>query len=356
MVELSIRMKKYQTGERSVIYISEDAILLAHGSGGRMSQEIVREVFQKAWNNPHLEQMLDGAVLELPPGKTVLTTDSYVITPLTFPRGDIGRLSICGTVNDLVACGAVPMYLTVGFIIEEGFSIKALTSMVESMARTAAEAGVKIVTGDTKVVEKGAADGLYINTTGLGVIPAGIDYRPQRICVGDRIIVTGTIGDHGLTIMAQREGISLSTPVKSDCAPLHRVGQALQEFGPDIRCLRDPTRGGLATILNELAHQSGRGLLVREQDITVSRDVKGACDLLGLDPLYLANEGKMVIFVAPGRAEEVLYRLRKLLEAANSVVIGEAMADPPGMVLVRTELGTRRILGMLEAEHLPRIC
>ncbi len=343
--------------QRRLGVISEDIILMAHGSGGRATQEIVQKIFQRAWNNSHLDQMLDGSVLELPSwGKTAVTTDSYVITPRTFAGGDIGRLSICGTVNDLVACGAVPLYLTVGFIIEEGFSIRELTALVDSMAHTANEAGVKIVTGDTKVVEKGAADGIYINTTGLGVVPAEVDYRPQRICVGDRIIVTGTVGDHGLALMAQREGISLTTPIKSDCAPLHRIGQALQEFGPHIHCLRDPTRGGLATILNELAHQSGRGFLVREQDIPISRQVQGGCDLLGLDPLYLANEGKMVIIVESDWKKRVLRRLRELSEAADSTVIGEVLVEPPGMVLAQTDLGIRRILGMLEAEHLPRIC
>lgn len=336
--------------------MKDDRVLLAHGSGGRMSQELIERLFKEAFSNPTLNDMLDGAVLELPAGRAAVSTDSFVITPIFFPGGDIGKLSVCGTVNDLVACGARPLYLTVGMIIEEGLPIADLQAVVASMARQAAEAGVKIVTGDTKVVEKGKADLIFINTTGIGVIPEKVNYHPARIEPGDRIIVTGTVGDHGLAVLARREGLSFSTPVQSDCQALHRIGETLHGFGDRIKCLRDPTRGGLATVLNELAQQSGTGMVIREEDIPVSPAVKGACDMLGMDPLYMANEGKMVIFAAPDAADAVVNDLRQLPEAGSAAIIGEVTADNKGLVLLETELGALRILGMLEGEHLPRIC
>lgn len=336
--------------------MKEERVLMGHGSGGRMSQQLIDGVFKKAWDNPYLAQMLDGAVLELPEGRVAVTTDSFVITPLFFPGGDIGKLSICGTVNDLVACGARPQYLSVAMIIEEGFPLADLQKLVGSMAKTASDVGVKLVTGDTKVVEKGSADGIFINTTGIGVIPPGIDYRPQRLQPGDAVIITGTVGDHGLAIFAQREGLAFTSPVISDCAPLHRCGNVLAQYGESIRCMRDPTRGGLATVLNELAHQSGLGILVKEQDIPVRPAVRGACEMLGMDPLYMANEGKMVVFAASEQAADIVAELRGLPEAADAAIIGEVLQDPAGMVLLETELGARRILGMLEGEHLPRIC
>jgi len=333
-----------------------DRVLMAHGSGGLMSQELIDEVFKKTWNNPYLDPMLDGALLDLPPGRAAMSTDSFVITPLFFPGGDIGKLSICGTVNDLVACGARPLYLSTALIIEEGLPLSDLKKIAQSMAQTAQEAGVSLVTGDTKVVEKGSADRLFINTTGIGIIPPGIDYRPSRIQAGDQIIVTGFVGDHGLSILAQREGLSFATPAVSDCAPLVSIGRALEKYGDAVRCMRDPTRGGLATVLNELAQQAKLGVFIQEQKIPVSSTVQGACNMLGLDPLYMANEGKMVICVAREKALEVLADLKNLPEAQASAVIGEAMTEPAGMVLLETELGAKRILGMLEGEHLPRIC
>lgn len=333
-----------------------DRILMAHGSGGLMSQELIESVFKKNWNNPQLDPMLDGALLDLPPGRVAMSTDSFVITPIFFPGGDIGKLSICGTVNDLVACGARPLYLTTAFIIEEGLPLSDLKKLAESIAKTAQEAGVSLVTGDTKVVEKGSADGIFINTTGIGVIPAGIDYRPDRIKVGDQILVTGTVGDHGLAVLAQREGLRFSTPAHSDCAPLGKIGQVLEGFGDAVKCMRDPTRGGLATVLNELAQQSRQGMLVKEQRIPVAEMVQGACDMLGLDPLYMANEGKMVVFADRELAAEIVAALQAIPEAENTAIIGEVIADPAGMVLLETELGGQRILGMLEGEHLPRIC
>jgi hydrogenase expression/formation protein HypE len=330
--------------------------MMAHGSGGMMSQELIEDIFRTAWNNQYLNQMLDGAIIEMPAGRLAMTTDSFVITPIVFPGGNIGKLSICGTVNDLVACGARPLYLSVGMIIEEGMEIDELKLLVESMAQTAQEAGVFLVTGDTKVVEKGSADRIFINTTGIGVIPPGVDYGPHRIQAGDRIIVTGTVGDHGLAILAQREGLSFRTPAESDCAPLHQIGQRMLAYSGEVRCMRDPTRGGLATVLNELASQSGRGMMIRESKIPVSPVVQGACDMLGMDPLYMANEGKMVVVVGPDKAEEMLEQIRGVEQGVHAAIIGTVQSDPPGMVLIETELGASRILGTLEGEHLPRIC
>jgi hydrogenase expression/formation protein HypE len=321
-----------------------------------MSQQLIDEVFKKAWNNSYLDPMLDGAVFDAPTGKMAMSTDSFVITPLFFPGGDIGKLAVCGTVNDLVACGATPLYLSTAFIIEEGLLLSDLKKIAQSMAATACKVGVKLVTGDTKVVEKGSADGIFINTTGIGFIPSGIDYRPTRIEPGDKVIVTGNMGDHGLAILAQREGLSFSTPAVSDCAPLYKIGQTLQKYGDHVKCMRDPTRGGLATVLNELAGQAGPGILIKEKDIPVSPVVQGACDMLGLDPLYMANEGKMVIFTAGAQAQNILTDLKALPEAKDAAIIGEVISEPGNMVLIETELGAQRIIGMLEGEHVPRIC
>lgn len=333
-----------------------ERILMAHGSGGLMSQQLIDEVFKSAWKNEYLEAMLDGALLNLPAGRAAMSTDSFVITPIFFPGGDIGKLSICGTVNDLVACGARPLYLSVAMIIEEGLPMADLQRIAASMAQTASQAGVKLVTGDTKVVEKGSADGIFINTTGIGIIPEGIDYRPQRIQEGDHIIVTGTMGDHGLSILAQREGLRFSTPVVSDCAPLYAIGRELAPYKADVRCMRDPTRGGLATVLNEIAAQANLNIIVREKDIPVSPVVRGACDMLGMDPLYMANEGKMVIFTAPEKSAAVIKTLHDIPECREAAIIGELRAQPADMVLIETELGAERILGTLEGEHVPRIC
>ncbi|NLO20647.1 MAG: hydrogenase expression/formation protein HypE [Syntrophomonadaceae bacterium] len=336
--------------------MNTDRILMAHGSGGLMSQRLIEEVFKKAWHNPYLDPMLDGAVLELPAGKVVMSTDSFVITPIFFPGGDIGKLSVCGTVNDLVACGARPLFLSSAFIIEEGFPLLDLEKVARSMAATAQKAGVKLVTGDTKVVEKGQADGIFINTTGIGIIDNGVEYRPDRIKKGNQIIVTGFVGDHGLSILAQREGLSFDTPALSDCAALVETRRVLAPYGDKIKCMRDPTRGGLATVLNELAQQSQLGMLVEEEKIPVSSVVQGACAMLGLDPLYMANEGKMILIVAAESARQILADLHSLEEAKNAAIIGEVINEPAGMVLINTRLGAHRILGILEGEHIPRIC
>jgi len=336
--------------------MTQDRILMAHGSGGLMSQRLIDEVFKQAWQNEIMEPMLDGAILQMPAGRLAMSTDSFVITPLFFPGGDIGKLSICGTVNDLLACGATPLYLSTAFIIEEGLPIAELRLIAESMAKTAREVGVKLVTGDTKVVEKGSCDGVFINTTGIGIIPEGIDYQPPRIQPGDKVIVTGYVGDHGLAILAQREGLTFSTPVVSDCAALYQLEEMVAKYGDAIKCMRDPTRGGLATVLNEIAVQAGIGIRVKEAAIPVAPAVKGACDMLGMDPLYMANEGKMVMFVAAAAARDLLFDLHQLSPTANAAIIGQVDAGPSGLVLIETELGAERILGILEGEHVPRIC
>lgn len=334
----------------------EKIILLAHGSGGRMSDELIKEVFQTRWNNPWLSPMLDGAVLDLPSLKIAMTTDSFVITPVFFPGGDIGKLAVCGTVNDLVAVGAVPLFLAASFIIEEGMPWSELEAIAQSMAEQAAESGVYLVTGDTKVVEKGKADKVFINTTGIGHLPEGIAYHPARMEKGDKIIVTGTVGEHGLAVLAARQDLNFTSPVTSDCCSLHRVGKVAREFGLKVKCMRDPTRGGLATILNELARQAKKDLLIRENEVPVLPAVQGLCEMLGLDPLYMANEGKMVLVVEGDCAEEMVLRLRELEESKKAAVIGEVMGDGQGLVVVETPFGGKRLLPVLEGEHLPRIC
>ncbi len=336
---------------------NNDVIILGHGSGGALTNRLIKDVFQGAFENPILNELLDAAVLNINGGKLAFTTDSFVVDPIFFPGGDIGKIAVCGTVNDLAVSGAEPLYLSAGFIIEEGLLISDLKKIVESMRKAAQAAGVHIVTGDTKVVGRGSADKVFINTAGIGVIPVGRSLSPRHMQPGDVIIVSGTMGDHGLTILAQREGLSFSTPVESDCTPLNRITKAiLKAGGESVRCMRDPTRGGLATTLNELAIQSGKGILIKEERIPLRREVVGACEMLGLDPLYLANEGKVIAVVAPDAAASVLEAMRSLPEGEGSVVIGQVIAEEEGLVLLETELGATRVLGMLEGEPLPRIC
>lgn len=335
----------------------DDVILLGHGSGGTLTNRLIREVFQDAFENPILDELLDAAVLEVGGGRLAFTTDSFVVDPIFFPGGDIGKIAVCGTVNDLAVSGAEPLFLSTGFIIEEGFPIPDLRRIVRSMRDAAGIAGVRVVTGDTKVVGRGSADKVFINTAGIGVIPEGRRLSPRCMEPGDIVLVSGTVGDHGLAILAQREGLSFSTPVESDCAPLNRITAAVLEAGGDgVRCMRDPTRGGLATTLNELAMQNGRGILLQEEQIPVRREVVGACEMLGIDPLYLANEGKVIAVVAPERAGKVLDAMRSLPEGRGAVEIGKVISGEEGLVLLETELGATRILTMLEGEPLPRIC
>lgn len=340
-----------KTGEQGEI------VLLGHGSGGTLTHQLVKTVFQEAFENPILDEMLDAALLDLPHGRIAFTTDSFVVDPIFFPGGDIGKLAVCGTVNDLVVSGAKPLYISAAFIIEEGFPLADLRQIVGSMREAALAAGVRVVTGDTKVVGRGSADKIFINTTGIGIIPEGCRLSPRRIKSGDAVIVSGPLGEHGLAILARREGLSFTTPVVSDCAPLHRLAAAILAAGGEgVRCMRDPTRGGLATTLNELAAQSGKGILIQEELLPVRREVAGGCEMLGIDPLYLANEGKIVAVAAPGVAPRVLEAMRSLPEGREAVQIGRVIEEEPGLVLIETELGATRILTMLEGEPLPRIC
>ncbi len=335
----------------------QEVILLGHGSGGTLTNWLVRTVFQEALQNPILDEMLDAALLDLGPGRVAFTTDSFVVDPIFFPGGDIGKLAVCGTVNDLAVSGAAPLYLSAAFIIEEGFLLADLRRIVASMQAAANTAEVRVVTGDTKVVGRGGADKIFINTTGIGVVPPGRSLSPRHMQPGDAVLVSGPMGDHGLAILAQREGLAFTTPVVSDCTPLNRIASAVLEAGGDgVRCMRDPTRGGLATTLNELAAQGERGILVQETAIPLRREVVGACEMLGLDPLYLANEGKLIAVVAPGAADPVLAAMRSLPEGQGAVAIGKVTGSDRVLVLLETELGATRILTMLEGEPLPRIC
>ncbi|WKZ33616.1 MAG: hydrogenase expression/formation protein HypE [Thermodesulfobacteriota bacterium] len=332
-------------------------ILLAHGSGGSHSRRLVEDVFAKAFTNPLLAPLNDQAVFASPSGRLAFTTDSYVVKPIFFPGGDIGKLAVCGTINDLAVGGAEPLYLSASFIIEEGLPMDELERVVASMAKTALDAGVMIVTGDTKVVERGKGDKLFINTAGIGRISGSLDLAPSGIKPGDSVIVSGTMGDHGIAILTHREGIRMETPVESDCAPLHTLAKAVLEAAPSgVRAMRDPTRGGLATVLNEFAASSGRSISVREDDIPVKEAVRGACEILGFDPLYLANEGKLVAVVSKESTDAALDAMRSHRYGRDAAVIGTVEEGPKARVLIETSIGNRRILDMLSGEQLPRIC
>jgi hydrogenase expression/formation protein HypE len=335
-------------------------ILLAHGSGGRLSHELVAKEFLPPWHNPILDQLNDSAVFALSKDgsgpRLAFTTDSYVVKPLFFRGGDIGRLAVCGTVNDLAMVGAEPLYLSASFVIEEGLALSTMRTVVRSMRRAAAEAGVQIVTGDTKVVEGGAADGLFINTAGVGAVPPGIEIGGDRAQVGDAVILSGSVGDHGIAVLSQREGLEFEVTVESDVAPLNRLVAAMLEASPNVRVLRDPTRGGLATSLNEIADQSNVGIQMDERKIPLKDGVWAACEMLGFDPLYVANEGKLVAVVAPEDADRVLAAMRATQYGEEAAIIGEVVAEPVGKVLMKTGIGGTRIVHMLVGEMLPRIC
>jgi hydrogenase expression/formation protein HypE len=333
----------------------KDKILLAHGSGGKLAHELVEKGFVKALANPLLAKLDDSAVFDLR-GRLAFTTDSYVVSPIFFPGGDIGKLAVCGTVNDLAMSGAKPLYLSLAFIIEEGFSQSELNKVVDSVRKAADEAGVEIVTGDTKVVPRGGADRLFINTAGVGIIAEGVDISGSNARPGDRVILSGTIGDHGIAVISQREELSFATSLKSDCAPLGGLVADMLKASPNIHCLRDPTRGGLATSLNELAKQSGVSIRIEEQKIPVREEVLAACEMLGFDPLYVANEGKLVAIVSPKDADKVLKAMRKNGYGKEAAIIGEVGVEKPGRVVMKTLLGASRIVDMLTGDLLPRIC
>jgi len=331
-------------------------ITLAHGGGGKLTQQLIEKVFQPAFNNPELETRHDGAVIDFPKGKLAFTTDSYVVNPLIFPGGNIGSLAINGTVNDLAMCGARPLYLTVGFIIEEGLSMEVLWTIVRTMKIAAEEAGVKIITGDTKVVDKGKGDGIFINTSGIGIIEHDLTIHPQSVQPGDAVLLSGDIGKHGIAIMSAREGLGFQSEIKSDCAGVsHRV-QKLFDASIEIHCMRDLTRGGLATALIEIAKTSQLSVTIEEMEIPVREDVKGACEILGLDPLYVANEGQFVVFVKADQAQQALQIMQQDPLGGSAKCIGTVADSPEGTVILKTKIGTSRLLDMLSGEQLPRIC
>jgi hydrogenase expression/formation protein HypE len=329
---------------------------LTHGGGGRAMAQLIDELFQRSFDNEWLRRRNDQAAFDLPAGRLVMSTDSHVVSPLFFPGGDIGCLSVHGTINDVAMAGARPLYLAAAFILEEGYPLADLKRIVESMAAAAKEAGVAIVTGDTKVVEKGKGDGVFITTTGVGVVPAGVEISGDRARPGDRILVSGTMGDHGVAIMSLRESLSFETTIRSDTAALHGLVAAMVDAVPAIHCLRDPTRGGLATTLNELASQSGVGMVIREASVPVRPDVDAACEFLGLDPLYVANEGKLVAICASPDAERLLEAMRAHPLGGDAVIVGEVIADPHCFVQMDTRFGGRRVVDWLTGEQLPRIC
>lgn len=329
---------------------------MTHGSGGRAMAQLIDELFLRAFDNEWLRQMNDQASFSVPAGRMVMATDGHVISPLFFPGGDIGCLAVHGTINDVAMAGARPLYLAASFILEEGFPLFDLRRIVESMGRAATAAGVPIVTGDTKVVEQGKADGVFITTTGVGVVPAGVNISGDRARPGDKILLSGTIGDHGVAVMSKRENLTFETTIQSDTAALHGLVAAMLQAAPDIHCLRDPTRGGLATTLNELARQSGVGMTLREAAIPLRTEVGAACEFLGLDPLYVANEGKLIAICAPADADALLAAMRAHPLGKDAAIIGEVRNDAHGFVEMDTAFGGRRVVDWLTGEQLPRIC
>ena len=329
---------------------------MTHGSGGRAMAQLIEELFLAAFDNDWLRAANDNACFAVQSGRMVMATDSHVVSPLFFPGGDIGCLSVHGTINDVAMSGARPLYLSASFILEEGFPLADLKRIVDSMAQAAREAGVPVVTGDTKVVEQGKGDGVFITTTGVGVVPEGVNIAGSRARPGDAILVSGTLGDHGVAIMAQRESLGFETSIRSDTAALHELVARMVEAVPDIHALRDPTRGGLATTLNEIARQSGVGMMLREEAIPVRQEVEAACEFLGLDPLYVANEGKLICICAPDHAEELLAVMRAHPLGAEAAIIGSVHEDPHHFVQMETGFGGKRIVDWLTGEQLPRIC
>ena len=330
-----------------------DKILLGHGSGGKLMHALIQEHFSPAFGNSGAG---DSAVIDVPGTRLAYTTDSYVVSPLFFPGGNIGDLAVCGTVNDLSVAGAVPLYLTAGFIIEEGFPLSDLKKIIASMAAAAKQAGITIVAGDTKVVNRGKADGVFINTSGIGSLVDGISISPANMREGDAVIISGELGNHGVAILAERNGLTFDPPIKSDTRSLNSLVKAMYHASDRIRFMRDPTRGGLATTLKEAALESGLCIRVREQTLPIPPPVKGACSLLGLDPLYVANEGILVAVVDPGVSERIVSAMRDHEHGRASALIGTVDRSAPGMVLLETAAGGSRIIDMLQGEMLPRIC
>jgi hydrogenase expression/formation protein HypE len=333
-----------------------ERILLDHGSGGEMSHRLVTDLMLPIFDNPMLNVLHDGATLNIHGKRLAFSTDSYVVDPIFFPGGSIGDLAVNGTVNDVAMCGAVPLYLSVGLIIEEGFSMGDLGKILHDMNRAAEKAGVKIVTGDTKVVPKGAADKIFVNTSGIGIIPDGVDISGLNARSGDIIILSGTIADHGMTVLTQREGLAFDSPIKSDTAPLNHMVSRMLSTCKNIHVLRDPTRGGVGTALNEIAGKSNVGIRIYEDKIPLKNETAGICELLGFDPLYVANEGKLIAIVDAGDADDVLSAVKEDDYGKDARIIGEIVSDHRGKVVMQTRIGGSRIIDMLTGGQLPRIC
>jgi len=333
-----------------------DRVLMAHGGGGTLSHQLIHKMFFNHFNNDFLKTEHDGAVFNVGKQRLAFTTDSYVVKPIFFPGGDIGELAVYGTVNDLAVCGAEPLYISVGFIIEEGFSMEDLWKIVQSMKSAAEQSNVEIVTGDTKVVDHGKGDKIFINTSGVGILLPDINISSDRIQTGDKIIVSGKIAEHGIAILSSREEFDFETTVKSDTAPLNNMIKNILEKYPDIHMMRDPTRGGISSALNEIASQSRCGIFLEEQEIPVAEEIKAICEILGLDPLYIANEGKVLLFVPPGNAAGVLKMMQKHPYGKDARIIGEVVEDHPGRVVMKTHIGSNRVIDMISGEQLPRIC
>ena len=331
-------------------------VLLAHGGGGRLTQNLIERMLLPTFDNPFLAPLHDGALLTLGDQRLAFSTDSYVVQPPFFPGGDIGRLAVFGTANDLAMCGARPLFLSCGLILEEGLAMDDLWRVVVSMREAAQEANVQIVTGDSKVVERGKGDGVFINTAGIGLVLPGIDIGSQRVQPGDEIVLSGSLGLHGIAIMALREGLSLDVTVESDTAPVFPLVEALANDGIDIHMLRDPTRGGLSSALNEIAKKAGMGIVIDEERLPVSPEVQGVCEILGLDPLYVANEGNFIAFVPAGEGERAASLLRRLPHGEEAIVIGRVVAKDAGTVVMRTRIRGERIVDVMSGEQLPRIC
>ncbi|GCE12799.1 hydrogenase expression/formation protein HypE [Tengunoibacter tsumagoiensis] len=357
--EVLQKIEKTRQARRHKFYLRDEKITLSHGSGGKSSHNLIEGVFAPAFSNPLLDAMDDSATFNIvgTNPRLAFTTDTYVVSPLFFPGGDIGRLAVHGTINDLVTSGAQPLYLSAGFILEEGFPIADLRKIVGSMAESAKEAGVFVVTGDTKVVQRGKADGVFINTAGVGLAHPTWQPGQNRLQAGDKVLLSGPIGDHGIAIMLAREALEIETEVQSDTAPLHTLVAALfAAVGDSIHCLKDPTRGGVATTLNEMALSSDVAIALDEHAIPVHSEVRGACEILGLDPLTIANEGKMLVIVSGEKADEALAAMRKHPLGRETAIIGSVQSSPEGMVFLRTDIGGMRVLDMLVGDPLPRIC
>ncbi|NQU26863.1 MAG: hydrogenase expression/formation protein HypE [Candidatus Marinimicrobia bacterium] len=336
--------------------MDHDSIQLAHGAGGKLSAQLIEKLFLPRFGNQTLDKLEDQAILNLPPGKLAFTTDSFVVDPIFFPGGDIGDLAVNGTVNDVCMSGAPPLYISVAFILEEGLPLETLHRVLLSMEKSARAAGVIIVTGDTKVVNRGKCDQIFINTSGLGVVPEGVNISAANLQTGDKIIISGTVADHGMAVMTTREGLSFETRVKSDTAALNDIVYSMLKVSKNVHAMRDPTRGGLATSLNEFARASKVGIVLQENAVPVKPEVAGACEILGIDPLYVANEGKLVVVVPDNIADDVLAAMRQHPLGKESAIIGEVVDENPGLVTMRTGLGAQRIVDMPVGDLLPRIC